>query len=262
MKEAKEKLRYSTLFWLFFIGSLAGFLMEGIWRIFTIGHWENHSAVVWGPFCIVYGFGAVAMYLVAFFSEKKRLWLQFLIYAAAGMAVEYLASYFQELFFGSRSWDYSDDFLNINGRVSAGMGGIWGLCGLAFVKLLYPLLKRIDEHLHGGVFARVSCIVLSVFIHTLSGLGDTEILAVKDLPCDIVPQLIQRTEDGRKSPAFVMRQQAGNIFKQQKRWSFNGGNSGDLKKESASCVILESSAEPCDTERLAGKTAANKVDIR
>ncbi len=164
MKEAKEKLRYSTLFWLFFTGSLAGFLMEGVWRIFTIGHWENHSAVVWGPFCIVYGFGAVAMYLVAFFSEKKRLWLQFLIYAAAGMAVEYLASYFQELFFGSRSWDYSDDFLNINGRVSAGMGGIWGLCGLAFVKLLYPLLKRIDESLHGGVFARVSCIVLSVFM--------------------------------------------------------------------------------------------------
>ena len=77
-----------------------------------------------------------------------------------------------------------------------------------------------------------------------------------------VPQLIQRTEDGRKSPAFVMRQQTGNIFKQQKRWSFNGGNSGDLKKESASCVIPESFAEPCDTERLAGKTAANKVDIR
>lgn len=52
------------------------------------------------------------------------------------------------------------------------------------------------------------------------------------------------------------------IFKQQKRWSFNGGNAGDLKKESASCVILESSAEPCDTEGLTGKTAANKVDIR
>ena len=77
-----------------------------------------------------------------------------------------------------------------------------------------------------------------------------------------LPQLIQRTEDGRKSPALVMRQQSGNIFKQQKRWSFNGGNSGDLKKESASCVILESSAEPCDTEGLTGKTAANKVDIR
>ena len=77
-----------------------------------------------------------------------------------------------------------------------------------------------------------------------------------------LPQLIQRTEDGRKSPALVRRQQSGNIFKQQKRWSFNGGNSGDLKKESASCVILESSAEPCDTEGLTGKTAANKVDIR
>lgn len=37
-----------------------------------------------------------------------------------------------------------------------------------------------------------------------SGLGDTEILAVKHLPCDIIPQFIQRTEDRCKCPAFVM----------------------------------------------------------
>lgn len=93
-------------------------------------------------------------------------------------------------------------------------------------------------------FSGTSLSKISDNIHALSGLGDSEILAVKHLPCDIVPQFIQRREDGRKSPALVMRQQSGNIFKQQKRWSFNGGNSGDLKKESASCVILESSAEP------------------
>lgn len=61
-------------------------------------------------------------------------------------------------------------------------------------------------------FSGTSLSKISDNIHALSGLGDTEILAVKDLPCDIVPQLIQRTEDDRKSPALVMRKQTGNIM--------------------------------------------------
>lgn len=42
-------------------------------------------------------------------------------------------------------------------------------------------------------------------IHSFSGLGNSEILAVKHLPCDIVPQFRKRSEDGRKRPAAVMR---------------------------------------------------------
>ena len=42
-------------------------------------------------------------------------------------------------------------------------------------------------------------------IHPIAGLRDAEILAVKHLPCDIVPQFIQRVEDCLKRPARVMR---------------------------------------------------------
>ena len=38
-----------------------------------------------------------------------------------------------------------------------------------------------------------------------SCLGDSEILAVKHFPFDMVPQFRKRTEDGAKRPAFVMR---------------------------------------------------------
>ena len=40
-----------------------------------------------------------------------------------------------------------------------------------------------------------------VYNITFSGLGDSKICAVKHLPCDIVPQFVQRTKDGRKRPA-------------------------------------------------------------
>ena len=87
------------------------------------------------------------------------------------------------------------------------------------------------------------------------------IRAVKHFPRDIVPQFIQRTEDGFKSPPFVMRQQAGNIFKEQILRSFNGGNSGNFKEESSSC-ILESSPLSSDRKALARKSSANTVEIR
>ena len=54
-------------------------------------------------------------------------------------------------------------------------------------------------------FSGTSVSKISDNVHPIAGLGDAEILAVKHLPRDIVPQLIQRAEDGRKRPALVMR---------------------------------------------------------
>ena len=53
---------YEELFWVFFLGSILGFLIEGIWNIILVGEWVDHSATVVGPFCIVYGVGAVAAF--------------------------------------------------------------------------------------------------------------------------------------------------------------------------------------------------------
>ena len=69
------------------------------------------------------------------------------------------------------------------------------------------------------------------------------------LPCDIVPQFIQRIEDRRKRPAAVMVKQAGNVLKQQKFRFFNGGNPCDLK-EKRSSGIIEPSPLSCDRKTL------------
>ncbi|MBQ8345023.1 MAG: putative ABC transporter permease, partial [Clostridia bacterium] len=91
----------------------------------------------------VYGFGAVAIYWLSFAVKGHPLWLQFLTFAAGGSAVEYVASLFQELVFGSTSWDYSDDWLNLGGRITLHMSLIWGLLGVLFIRFLYPPLSRV-----------------------------------------------------------------------------------------------------------------------
>lgn len=158
-----RRLRYTALFWLFFLGSIAGFVLEGLWRIILVGHWENHSATVWGPFCIVYGIGGVTMFTVACFIDKKPFFVQFGVYAVIGSVVEYIASVFQEYVFGSRSWDYSDHLLNLHGRITLQMTLIWGVLGVLFVKLFFPIIVRLQDVPEGKV-ARVICAVATVFM--------------------------------------------------------------------------------------------------
>ena len=162
-KIKRDKPDYATLFWLFFFGSITGFILEGLWRILLFGHWENHAATVWGPFCIVYGIGAAAMYLVSRLLADKSFFVQFLGYGAAGAAVEYISSYLQELAFGSRSWDYSDAPFNLNGRISLQMAAIWGLLGVAFAKFAFPLIEKARRQTKGRT-ARLLCVILSVYM--------------------------------------------------------------------------------------------------
>ena len=109
-------------------------------------------------------------------------------------------------------------------------------------------------------FSSASFIKISDKVHPFSGLGDSEIFAVKHLPFQTIPQSVQRMEDGRKRPASVMVKQAGNIFKQQIRRSFCRSQPGNFKEQRTSW-IGKSSTVSGNRKRLAGKSAAQQVEV-
>ena len=159
----ENKANYPEMFFLFFAGSVLGFLLEGIWRVIRTGAWENHAATVWGPFCIIYGFGAAALYWISGQVSDLPIWAQFLLYALIGAAVEYLGSWGQELVFGSVSWDYSDRLLNINGRICLSMTLMWGLLGVAFSLLCVPVVNRLFD-LTEDWPVKGLCVMLSILM--------------------------------------------------------------------------------------------------
>ena len=165
--ETKRKweaiLDFTSLFLLFMVGSVLGFILEGIWHRIKLGIWESHSAVVWGPFCIIYGIGAAAVYLLSCCLWKKSMFLQFLAFSFSGAAVEYFSGLLQELCFGSISWDYSRHVLNIAGRVSLQMALFWGILGILFIRYIFPCLSRLFDKLHGKSI-KTPCFVLAVFM--------------------------------------------------------------------------------------------------
>ena len=115
------------------------------------------QGLIYGPFIQVYGMGAVAYYfLIRKFKEPKEA---FFAGAIMGGVLEYLCSFFQEIFFGTVSWDYSKFLFNLNGRICLLYCVYWGIIAVAFLKIIYPNLEKLEPLIH-----KTSVKILSVFM--------------------------------------------------------------------------------------------------
>ncbi len=150
--EAETFLKKQTvykLFYVFIIGSIFGCYMEQIQYYLHKGIWECRAGVVWGPFSEIYGVGGMIMFLLSYVLKEKSPILIFSAATLCGSAFEYLARLFQEIAFGSITWDYSNQPLNIGGRTSLIYGIYWGLLGLIFIKWIFPLLNQCLDRIQG-----------------------------------------------------------------------------------------------------------------
>lgn len=149
------------IFWIFVIGSVAGFFIEMIYtavytRIFVI-----RRGLIYGPFIQIYGMGAVAYYLLI--SKVKEPKDAFFTGMLMGGILEYVCSFFQEILFGTISWDYSHFFLNFNGRTCVLYCFYWGIIAVAFLKVVYPWLERMEPLIYKKA-VRIFTIFLTLFM--------------------------------------------------------------------------------------------------
>ncbi|MCI8590527.1 MAG: putative ABC transporter permease [Clostridiales bacterium] len=136
---------FYKLFWIFVIGSVIGCFTEIVFMYVTTGVLMNRSSLIYGPFSVVWGFGAVVLTLVLYSWNQKSDRYIFLGGLLIGGVYEYACSVFTEFFFGSVFWDYSSIPFNINGRVNLLYCGFWGLLALLWVKGVYPYLSKLIE---------------------------------------------------------------------------------------------------------------------
>lgn len=116
--------------------------METVFGILTKGVIESRKSMLYGPFCCIYGMGAV--FLLCIPSSIKEKKYKLLIYGMLiGSAVEYVVSWVGEMVFNLKWWDYSNYPFNINGRVCLLFAVIWGLCTLSLNKIFNPQIDKI-----------------------------------------------------------------------------------------------------------------------
>ena len=135
-------LCWDKLIWVFFLTALGGDLIEMCWVRLVSHVWMSRSSVLYGPFSLVWGLGAVVLTVTLQPLAQKADRYVFLAGFVIGGVYEYMCSVFTEIVFGTVFWDYSHMVLNIGGRTNVLFCFFWGVLALAWVKFFYPWLSK------------------------------------------------------------------------------------------------------------------------
>ena len=155
------------LFAYFIIYSIAGYIIETLFGIFTKGVWESRQSFLYGPFCAIYGLGAVIMivFLQYFTKNYNTLFIGGFI---IGSITEYLVSLIGELILGVKWWDYSNMPLNLDGRICVFYSIFWGFLGIYLMCSLNPKVDRLIEWIKSKIsMPKLKTITSSLIIFLL-----------------------------------------------------------------------------------------------
>ena len=92
-----------------------------------------------------------------------------------GGVTEYLTGWIADTIFKVKFWDYSNQFLNIQGRTTVPFMFFWGLGGTILMKVIYPFLSKWIEKIPyriGTIIYRIFFVFLMLdIIVTYSAFG-------------------------------------------------------------------------------------------
>ncbi len=151
----EEKITLKKILWYFIIYSFLGFCVETIYGAITKGVVESRQSCLVGPFCCIYGLGAMIM-IPGLQKFKKSNWALFIAGAIEGSIVEYIVSWVGEMVFQIKWWDYSNLPLNINGRICILFAIFWGLLALGLMRFINPYIDYMIDKIPSKVSAWIA----------------------------------------------------------------------------------------------------------
>lgn len=180
MIQKNKKLSKFQLYLLyFFLFAFLGWLMETAYSVVMLGHFTKRG-FLYGPLCPLYGYGALI--LIIFLGKYRKNSFKLFIYSTVIFSVfEYITSYVLEVLFHSYWWDYTNDFFNLNGRISIFYSFAWGIIAIIFVGHLYPFVKKKTN----SILAKVPYSIKVILLNTAFTfyVVDTLLSCVRYLQC-------------------------------------------------------------------------------
>lgn len=171
-KEAEKHFaagfNFYKLFWVFVLGSIIGCAVETIFVLVLRGGYECRASLIYGPFNIIYGIGALTLYVGLYKINRNKKHHIFIFGAVAGTIVEFISSWVQEMAFGTVSWDYSHLPLNIGGRVCLLFGVFWGVLALVWAMFLQPGFDKLIAKIPNTIGKPATWIFCVFFIFNIA----------------------------------------------------------------------------------------------
>ncbi len=128
---------------MFFIFSAIGWAIECTYR--SLGERKIiNSGFLFGPMCPIYGTGCLVFELILTpicQPIEKRLIPVLLLGMLLADIVEYGTSYIMEKLFNARWWDYSENFLNLHGRICFKHTCYWAIFAFVYTYIISPIYE-------------------------------------------------------------------------------------------------------------------------
>ncbi len=162
-----------TLAFLFFIGSVLGWVLELLFRNLT--HRQEklvNPGFCTGPYLPIYGFGLCTLYLLAGLERynfiQDPFWNRAVLFAAMAVCmtlIEYIAGVFMLKYLKVRLWDYSGMKGNIQGIICPVFSLAWAVLGAVYYFLIHPhILEGLEWLSRNLAFSFFIGVFFGVFI--------------------------------------------------------------------------------------------------
>lgn len=151
------------IFSYFIIYSFIGYVIETIFAFLAGGAIESRQSFLYGPFCAIYGLGAVVM-IIGLQKFKRKTWTLILGGIILGAITEYLVSLIGELIFNVKWWDYSNMAFNLNGRICASYSLAWGGLGWLLLRYINPRVDRFLSHIPTLTLKTVTSVMMLLLL--------------------------------------------------------------------------------------------------
>ena len=169
MEEQKDfKLSISKYFIYFMMYAFIGWFYEVFLEVVVYKWGYSDRGVLFGPYCPVYGVGAITFLFTAYPLIKNKKGLKkflfipivFLLCMTIATLIELATSYICEFFMGSWPWQtYANYKINFQARIALSPSIRFGIGGVVFLYMLQPLFEKLCNKLGDKKVKRIALVV-------------------------------------------------------------------------------------------------------
>jgi len=159
LKSIDLKLDYLPYYFAFY--SFFGWLMETVYLSIRTGSFVKRGFLI-GPFCPIYGFGAIIL-IFLLTRLKKNVIVLFTSALILTSTLEYLSGVLLKLIFNRMWWSYYNEAFNLDGVICLKVSIIWGVFSIFLVKFIHPFVERVFDFIPRNTMILASQVIILYF---------------------------------------------------------------------------------------------------
>ncbi len=164
-----KRVSFNDMVFVFIICAIIGWLIETAFVFLQFGKITSRG-MTYGPYCSIYGFGGLILYL--FFHNikptKSNIPFTFISTAFVMGGFELVSGLLLKHLLGIEMWNYDKEFLPILHYTSVPVMIGWGILATVYVFFVQPILLKFISLIPKSITKRLAIIILIIYIADLS----------------------------------------------------------------------------------------------